>query len=136
MQEAFLEVRQAVFAAGLAGLEHDHGTTGLVVSGVKPVAQLEGVIGVRLVDGVIVKMVNGDVKIIGWVEKRRIGVTLYKSRGTDCVPLFSCQILPALGIFLENIKGSGWEVRLTRAFLSTPLSREVSKAALTTPKSA
>ena len=76
VHDALLEELETSDTARLAGSQDNDGTTLLVVGGVEPVAKVEGVVGMRLVLGVIVEVVNGHLDGPGWVKQRRVGARL------------------------------------------------------------
>ena len=75
-KNALLQVIQAGICRILAALEDNDGTETLFVVGpVEIVAQLKGVIGVRLVHGVVVEVIDGDTDVMGRVQKGWLNVT-------------------------------------------------------------
>lgn len=61
-------------------MKDDHGATFFIVTGVKPVSELERFVRMGFVSGTIWEMVNGDGYIVSRIQVRQILVACHKIR--------------------------------------------------------
>lgn len=72
--DPLLEKGKAALAGRLAGLEHDDGPAWLIMACIEPVSEIEEAIRVRLIDGVIVEVVDWDRDVVLWVQRGGVNV--------------------------------------------------------------
>jgi hypothetical protein len=85
-------------------LQDDNGSAWLVVAGIKPIPIIERAIAVRLVERVVVEMINRDRDIVLGIQERRVNIALEQILVADGVSLHieSAPLRPLFGIWEDG----------------------------------
>jgi glucose-6-phosphate isomerase len=109
-------------------LQDDDRSSRPVVGSIKPISVTEFSIAVRLVERVVVEVIDGYGEVVFGVEKGRVGVIPFEEVSMAdgaSLDIGSAQLVLMIGI---------WGSDLTPTFLSSALSGNAANAKLTSPR--
>ena len=123
-----MQIYQTISTIRLSRLQNDDRSSRLVVGGIKPISVTELAIAVRLVERVVVEVIDRYGEVVFGVEEGRFGVIPFEvasmANGAS-LDIGSAQLVLKIG---------GWESELTPTFLSSALSGNAANAELTSPR--
>lgn len=133
MEQSLLQIYQTSSSVRLSRLQDDDRSTWLVVGGIEPISVIEEAIAVRLIEGIVVEVIDGYRDVVFGIQEGRVDVVAFKEvllANCASLDMGSAQLIQLLDL------GTIGKSKLTLTFLSSALSGNAANAELTSPNSA